>query len=99
MPAENRADNASPEMDFLEMDFDPGPSGDADSEDSQSNADLENTENLPQDGQVGDAVCAHCSSLPCTSDCDRCHVDGNCLEDPCGKLLSLFFFVLSAHTM
>lgn len=44
----NRQDNASPEMDFLEMDFDPGPSGDADS-DSQSNADMENTENLPQD--------------------------------------------------
>ncbi|KAF5293925.1 hypothetical protein FQA39_LY13630 [Lamprigera yunnana] len=44
----NRLDTASPEMDYLEMDFDPGPSGDADS-DSQSNADLENTENLPQD--------------------------------------------------
>lgn len=45
---QNRDQNASPEMDFLEMDFDPGPSGDADS-DSQSNADLETTENLPQD--------------------------------------------------
>lgn len=45
---QNRQENTSPEMDFLEMDFDPGPSGDADS-DSQSNADLEGTENLPQD--------------------------------------------------
>ncbi|KAF5274633.1 hypothetical protein FQR65_LT04333 [Abscondita terminalis] len=48
LPTSNRLETVSPEMDFLEMDFDPGPSGDADS-DSQSNADLENTENLPED--------------------------------------------------
>lgn len=36
----DRQDNSSPEMDFLEMDFDPGQSGDVDS-DSVSNADTE----------------------------------------------------------
>lgn len=54
---QNREENASPEMDYLEMDFDPGPSGDGDS-DSQSNADLENAENLPQDLGIND-----CESL------------------------------------
>lgn len=85
MPVENREGNASPEMDFLEMDFDPGPSGDADSEDSQSNADLENTENLPQDAQpIGS--CDHCSSSPSNPDCDTCDVDATSLADTkCGK--------------
>lgn len=36
----DRRDNSSPEMDFLEMDFDPGQSGDVDS-DSVSNADMD----------------------------------------------------------
>lgn len=51
----NRLETVSPEMDFLEMDFDPGPSGDADS-DSQSNADLENTENLPEDSSYNKVI-------------------------------------------
>ncbi|XP_018333107.1 uncharacterized protein LOC108742406 isoform X2 [Agrilus planipennis] len=38
--------NTSPEMDYLEMDFDPGPSGDADS-DTGLNGDMDNIENLP----------------------------------------------------
>lgn len=38
-------------MDFLEMDFDPGPSGDADS-DSISNAEIDNAANLPLDTKI-----------------------------------------------
>lgn len=39
---------SSPEMDFLEMDFDPGPSCDADSDESSINSDIKSFDNLPE---------------------------------------------------
>ncbi|EFA05888.1 uncharacterized protein LOC100141576 [Tribolium castaneum] len=51
VPGNGREENSSPEMDFLEMDFDPGPSGDADS-DSISNAEIDNAASLPLDSKT-----------------------------------------------
>lgn len=48
----SRLQTSSPEMDFLEMDFDPGPSEDANSECSE----LQTTENLPEDNKTEDTV-------------------------------------------
>ncbi|GLV39821.1 hypothetical protein CBL_08113 [Carabus blaptoides fortunei] len=39
---------SSPEMDFLEMDFDPGPSCDADSDESSINSDIKSYDDLPE---------------------------------------------------
>jgi hypothetical protein len=52
IPGDGREENnSSPEMDFLEMDFDPGPSGDADS-DSISNTEIDNAASLPLDSKI-----------------------------------------------
>ncbi|XP_044264549.1 uncharacterized protein LOC123011257 [Tribolium madens] len=62
VPGNGREENSSPEMDFLEMDFDPGPSGDADS-DSISNAEIDNAASLPLDSKTEKVV----EPKPCCS--------------------------------
>lgn len=52
---------SSPEMDFLEMDFDPGPSCDAESDESSTNIELRETENITHDKNI--EVEQECSSL------------------------------------
>lgn len=66
-----RERNSSPEMDFLEMDFDPGPSGDVDS-DSSVNSEIERPIDLPLDSTENDDLQSEpgCSlstnnNLPC----------------------------------
>lgn len=53
---------SSPEMDFLEMDFDPGPSCDADSDESSINSD-----NIKSDENVAQTDCNSSSPQPGTS--------------------------------